>query len=240
MSHIILTGATGTAGSAILSYCLSSPLVNRVSVLSRRPVKLAEGHGKANVIVHEDYDIYPPEVLQQMKGATGCIWAQGISSVGMKESDYTKITYDYPVAAAKAFATLSDHMNFVYISGEGADPTEKSYQMFGRIKGRAEAALLKLPAAHPSLQVYNVRPAFIAPGANYLGDRPRGIVEKMADYLTPVLQKCAPSFVSPTDKLAAVLVDLAAGDGEPVEEGPGVEANGRTLRNVALRRLAGI
>jgi hypothetical protein len=32
-------------------------------------------------------------------------------------SEYVRITVDYPVAAAKAFSTLSDKFKFVYVSG---------------------------------------------------------------------------------------------------------------------------
>lgn len=32
--------------------------------------------------------------------------------------EYVKITVDYPVAAAKAFAGLADYFKFVYVSGE--------------------------------------------------------------------------------------------------------------------------
>ena len=159
MAHIILTGATGSAGSAVLAHALASPSISRVSILSRRPVKLAENQPKASVIIHEDYEKYSQDVLEQLKGATGCIWAQGISSQGMKEADYVKITVDYPVAAAKAFSTLGDKMNFVYMSGEGAQSSEKSSLMFGRIKGRAENTILGLSKEHPSLHVFNGQPA---------------------------------------------------------------------------------
>jgi hypothetical protein len=37
-----------------------------------------------------------------------------------------------------------------------------------------------------------------------------------------------------------VAVDLAAGNGEPFKRDVGVEADGRTLGNVAIRRLAGL
>lgn len=76
MAHIIITGATGQAGSAVLAYALSSPAISRVSVLSRRPVKLAEGNPKATVLIHKDFEQYPAEVLEHLKDARGCIWAQ--------------------------------------------------------------------------------------------------------------------------------------------------------------------
>ena len=240
MAHIIITGATGSAGSAILAYALNSPSVSRVSILSRRPVKLAENQSKAKVIIHEDFSAYPPEILEKLKGATGCVWAQGISSRGMSEKDYTKITLDYPVVAAKAFATLGEKMNFVYMSGEGADMSEKSSMMFGRIKGRAENAMLALPKEWPSLNVYNIRPATINPEGKYLAERKPTMQDRLSTGLGAVFEKVWKSFVIPTDKLAKACITLATGDGQPIPAAEGVEADGRLLRNTALRRLAGI
>ena len=240
MAHIIVTGATGSAGAAILAYALSSPSIARVSVLSRRPVKLAENEPKANVIIHKDFETYPKDVLEQLQGATGCIWAQGISSRGMSETEYMKITVDYPVAAARALSTLGDKMNFVYMSGEGASSEEKSSMMFGRIKGRAENAILALSSDHPSLNVYNIRPATINPQGNYLAERKPSTQDRLCTIVGGVFEKVWKSFVIPTDKLAKACVELAVSDGKPIAAGPGVEKNGRLLRNTALRRLAGM
>lgn len=77
--HLILTGATGLVGSGVLHHMISSPSITTVSVLSRRPVPQAEGHEKVKVIIHKDYNSYPSEVLEQLRGAEGCVWAQGIS-----------------------------------------------------------------------------------------------------------------------------------------------------------------
>ena len=240
MAHIILTGATGSAGAAVLTYVLKSPSIARVSVLSRRPVKLAENESKANVIIHKDFGNYPQDVLDQLKGASGCVWAQGISSRGMSEEDYTKITLDYPVAAAKAFSTLGDRMNFVYMSGEGASSEEKSSMMFGRVKGRAENAILALSKELPSLYVYNIRPATINPQGNYLAERKPTLQDRLSTYLGGIFEVVWKSFVIPTNKLAKVCVDLAVSDGKPIPPGVGVESDGRLLRNTALRRLAGM
>ncbi len=87
MVHLILTGATGLVGSAVLHHMINTPAVTKVSVLSRRPVTQAEGHEKVKVIIHKDYTTYPSEILAQLKDAEGVVWAQGISSTQVnKES----------------------------------------------------------------------------------------------------------------------------------------------------------
>lgn len=77
--HLILTGATGLVGSGVLHYMINAAEVTAVSVLSRRPVPQAEGHEKVKVIIHDDFNSYPTELLEQLRGAEGCVWAQGIS-----------------------------------------------------------------------------------------------------------------------------------------------------------------
>jgi len=244
--HIILTGATGTVGAAVLRHCLASPTITQLSILSRREFALPTDNDldvqKARVIVHTDYATYPDGLLSTaLKDAQGCIWAQGISQTEVAKDEYIRITHDYPLAAAKAFSSLSDtgKFNFVYVSGEGADPTEKTFTLFGKIKGRTEAALLALPStpAYNALRVYNVRPGYVDPPEHH---RPRSASRKAAEFVAgPILRLLLPSQVSPTGVLSKVLVDLATGDGDALqgEKGSGIEAGGRTVRSVAIRRL---
>lgn len=250
MVHIILTGATGLVGSAVLAQLLHSTTIARVSILSRRPIAATEGHKKANVIIQSDYSSYPQSVVDQLQDADGCIWAQGKSSLGMTEKDYTELTYDWPLAAAKAFGGMkqkdssSGHFNFVYVSGEGADQTGKARAMFGRVKGRAEKDLVDLASSADStgLTVYNLRPAGIdgSGSAAKPVDRVVTMPERMAGWLYPAVKLFAPKWHTPVDSLAKVAIDLAVGDGKPLKAEAGVEPDGRTLGNVAIRRLAGL
>ena len=120
--HLILTGATGLAGSAVLAHILSLPAgqVTRLSILSRKPVLMAEAANKPNIkyIHHNDFSSYPPDLLQELKGADGVVWALGISQTEANKEDYIKITKDYTLEAAKAFSGLSDNFKFIYVSGE--------------------------------------------------------------------------------------------------------------------------
>lgn len=78
--HLILTGATGLCGSGVLDAMLKAKEVTKISIISRRPVKMAEDSkdSRINVILHQDFEKYDA-ILSQLQGATGCVWALGIS-----------------------------------------------------------------------------------------------------------------------------------------------------------------
>ncbi|KDQ20965.1 hypothetical protein BOTBODRAFT_81707, partial [Botryobasidium botryosum FD-172 SS1] len=241
--HIILTGATGLIGASVLQRCLSSPNVTQLSILSRRDFALPVGDTldtkKAQIFVHTDYTSYPAELVQKLKGADGCIWAQGVSQNDVSKDEYVRITHDYPLAAAKSFASLPNtgKFNFVYVSGEGADPAEKSFTLFGKVKGRTEKELLGLQSTpeYGTLRIYNVRPGLVDPPEFH---RPRSLMQRVFvdRAVAPALRMLIPSQVSPTGQLSKVLVDLATGDGSPLPDGKGIEAEGRTVRSLAIRR----
>ena len=129
--------------------------------------------------------------------------------------------------------------------GEGATTKPGIFTpMFGKVKGEAEAALLELSKAIPSLRVLSARPAGVDPDLQPeiqpFIPKPQGFVYKViAPALRPVMRKAWTDMVSPTKELGQVLVDLAMGDGNSLE-GKGISGEGRTISNVALRRIAGI
>ncbi|EWC47749.1 hypothetical protein DRE_02949 [Drechslerella stenobrocha 248] len=243
MAHIIITGATGLAGSVILQQALASPSIAKISILSRRPVPRADGHPKANVIIHKDFTSYPPELLSQLSDATACIWAQGISSIGMKEDEYTTITVTYPLAAAKAFTTLpgspNKPFNFVHVSGRGADQEGKSRAMFGRVKGVAEKTLVEIAASRKGrFTAYNLRPGGIDAGKEWLAERKPNWMERSFMAMAPVLRPLGGDWLTPVGQLAQASIKLALGGGGKMT-GEGVHADGYTLETPALRTIAG-
>lgn len=79
--HLILTGATGLVGSAVLDAMIKTKDITKISIISRRPVKMAEDakDPRINVILHKDFETYDRELLEKLKGAQGCVWALGVS-----------------------------------------------------------------------------------------------------------------------------------------------------------------
>ena len=248
--HLILTGATGLVGSSALAHILSLPAgqVTRLSILSRKPVAMAEAANKpyVRVIQHNDFSSYPPETLEELKGADGVVWALGISQSEVDKEEYVKITKDYALEAAKAFSGLSDKFKFVYVSGEGATLSPGIFTpLFGRVKGETEAALLEMGKQIPSLKVLSLRPGGVDPYGHaelqqVSAARRTAMKYKVVDrVLLPAVRAYYVSMVSPTKDLGRVLTDLAMGNGEALE-GKGIEGEGRTITNAGFRRLAGI
>ncbi|KAI9761892.1 MAG: hypothetical protein M1840_001545 [Geoglossum simile] len=219
--------------------------IGRISILTRNPVPMAEGHPHVTVITHSDFGSYPQELLDQLKGAEGCVWAVGTPISMVDRDEYVRITVDYPVAAAKAFSTLSDNFKFVYVSGEGATDKPGPFSPpFAPIKAQAESALLSLPSTHPSLRPFVLRPGFVDASpqptlASFIPARPQPLLKKLIPVLGPVYRTLYPGGTAPTTALGRVLCEVVMGDGGRIE-GDGVEGDGRIVRNWGMRRLAGL
>ena len=154
--HVIITGATGMVGEGVLHTCLEHPQVASVLIINRKSLGLS--HPKLTEVLHADfYDLSAIE--NQLKGYNACFFCLGVSSVGMKEADYFKVTYTLTMHVAEMLARLNPDMVFCYVSGQGTDSTEKGRSMWARVKGKTENDLQKLPFS----RVYAYRPGFIKP-----------------------------------------------------------------------------
>lgn len=154
--RVILTGATGMVGEGVLLECLESPHVQRVLSVSRR--SCGRRHAKLTELLVRDFRELG-SVQTELTGYDACFYCAGVSSLGMKEADYSVVTYDTPLAFASTLVRLNPRMTFVHVSGAHTDGTERGKVMWARVKGRAENALMRLPFK----AVYNFRPALMKP-----------------------------------------------------------------------------
>lgn len=153
---IILTGATGMVGEGVLLECLENPNISKVLSVSRKPS--GKKHAKLKEYLVSDFlniDVND----ENLKGYDACFFCAGISSVGMSEEDYTKITYDTTLHFAKVLLNLNPEMVFNYVSGASTDKTESGKLMWARVKGKTENDLKKLGFK----DAYNFRPGFMKP-----------------------------------------------------------------------------
>ena len=153
---VIITGATGMVGEGVLLHCLESKEVTDVLMVNRRPYDLK--HSKLKELIVKDF-LKLGENEQALKGYDACFFCAGISSVGLKEDEYTKITYDTTLHFANILAKLNTGMVFTFVSGALTDSTEKGSSMWARVKGKTENDLMKLPFK----KEYNFRPGIMKP-----------------------------------------------------------------------------
>jgi uncharacterized protein YbjT (DUF2867 family) len=200
---VILFGATGMVGQGVLRECLLDPGVEHVLTIGRSVT--GQQHAKLSEIEQKDLANLSP-IEGQLSGYDACFFCLGVSSVGMKEEDYRRITYDLTIAVANTLVRLNPAMTFVYVSGTGTDSTEKGRSMWARVKGKTENDLLKLPFK----AAYMFRPGYIQPlhgirtktalyGAFYVVIKP----------FYPVLKLLLPNYVTTTECIGRAMLTVA-------------------------------
>ncbi|MES1172041.1 MAG: NAD(P)H-binding protein [Bacteroidota bacterium] len=205
---VILFGATGMVGQGVLRECLLDPEVGEVLAVGRTPT--GQAHAKLREIVHSDLGQLSP-IEQDLSGYDACFFCLGISSLGMSEDAYHRVTYDLTMAAATALARRDPAMTFIYVSGTGTDSSERGRTMWARVKGKTENALLALPFRAK----YMFRPGFIQP-LHGIKSRTRWVrvLYAIAGGLYPLLRRLFPGTITNTEEIGRAMI-RAARSGAP-------------------------
>jgi uncharacterized protein YbjT (DUF2867 family) len=153
---VVLFGASGMVGQGVLRECLLDPDVQAVLSVGRSAT--GQAHAKLREVAHADFSNFAP-IATDLTGHDACFFCLGVSSAGMKEADYRRVTYDFTLAAAEVLARQNPAMTFIYVSGTGTDSSEQGRTMWARVKGQTENALLRLPFK----AAYMFRPGAIQP-----------------------------------------------------------------------------
>ena len=191
----ILTGATGMIGEGVLHECLQHDNVDEVLVVGRRTYGI--DHPKLKeIIVPDFFDLSAIE--NKLTGYNACFFCLGVSSIGMKEPEYYKLTYELTMNFANTLVSRNPGMVFCYISGKSTN--ENGKMMWARVKGKTESDLVKLNFK----KVYNFRPGAITPTRglkNTLG------FYKYVGWLLPVIKLFAPGSVSSLKELGLAMIN---------------------------------
>lgn len=153
---VVIFGATGMVGQGVLRECLRAADVTQVISVGRTP--LAVQHPKLTSLVQADL-LDLSAIEGQLGGLDACFFCLGVSSLGMQEADYRRLTLDLTLSIANTLARLSPQLSFVYVSGAGTDGSEQGRTMWARVKGRTENELMRLPFRG----AYMFRPGVIQP-----------------------------------------------------------------------------
>lgn len=192
----IITGATGMVGEGVLHECLQDASVEHILVINRKPGGVS--HPKVTEILHQNFfDLSPIE--SQLSGYNACFFCLGVSSVGLKEQEYTRYTHDLTLHVAERLCRLNLDMVFCYVSGQGTDSTEQGRSMWARVKGKTENELLQLPFKN----AYMFRPGYLHPTK---GLRNAHRYYAAISWLYPVLSRLLPSYVISLRELGIAMI----------------------------------
>ena len=214
---VIIFGATGMVGAAALIECLEDPDITKVLTVGRRLT--GREHPKLEEFVHEDFLDFSA-AQERFADYDACLWCLGVSSAGMSEADYRRVTQHFTEAACKAMYAANPQMSVCFVSGSGSDASARG--MWQRVKGDAENAVLGMGFA----RAHAFRPAGILPR--------KGVVSRVPGYrfaydyfgwLFALLRKVAPSMVTDSDQLGRALIRVAKnGHAKPILEGVDINA----------------
>ena len=196
---VIIFGATGMVGSEVVRQAVIKPEITDVIAVVRNPLGIE--NPKIKTIMHTNFLDYK-KLIPVFKEVDACIWCLGISQNQVSKEEYEVITYDYAVAAAKTMLASNPDIKFVFLSGQGADSSQKSRILFARIKGKTENALKGLSFK----KLYIARPGGIIPvhpQANM------SIFKKIEAWLIKISGKLVPSMVITSNQLAQALLYVA-------------------------------
>jgi uncharacterized protein YbjT (DUF2867 family) len=201
--NVLLFGATGMVGQGVLRECLLDADVQMVQTIGRTTTGVQ--NPRLREVARQDLFHYD-DVAASLSGFDACFFCLGVSSSGMKEEDYERLTYGITVAAAEVLSRLNPQMTFIYVSGAGADSSEHGRIMWARIKGKTENALMRMQFT----AAYMFRPGFIEP---LYGARSKTTAYRVFYMLTkpllPLLRLAFPDYVLTTQQIGRAMLTVA-------------------------------
>lgn len=202
-------------GEGVLHESLQHADVEAILVINRKPCGV--NHPKLKEIIHADFfDLSP--IQNELVGYNACFFCLGVSSVGMREAAYSKLTCALTMHVAEILSFQNPGMTFCYVSGAGTDSTEKGRIMWARVKGKTENDLMKLPFK----AVYNFRPAIIKPTKGLQNTLQ---LYKYFGWMMPLVQLIGPNTICSLKEVGIAMINVASnGYQKPILEVKDIKA----------------
>lgn len=190
-------------GQAVLRECVLDTAVEAIVSIVRTPSGRQEP--KLREIVHSNFLEFSP-LENQLAGFDTCFFCLGVTSAGLSEAEYRRVTYDMTIAAAQTLVRLNPEMIFIYISGAGTDSSGSGRAMWARVKGQTENTLLGMSFR----AAYMFRPGLIVP-LHGITSRTRAyrVFYSATGPFLPWLQKRWPKRILTTEQLARAMLKAA-------------------------------
>jgi uncharacterized protein YbjT (DUF2867 family) len=154
MKTVLIFGATGQVGQALLELALQHPEISHVVAPTRRPLP---PHGKLeNPLV--DFEALPEDAAWWKADLTICALGTTLRQTKSKAGFY-RVDHDYVLSTAK-LVRRAGTSTFGFVSSLGADASSRLFYL--KVKGETEKALgtlgfVSLVIARPSLLIGGIR-----------------------------------------------------------------------------------
>ncbi len=204
-------------GSIVLRKCLESPEISQVISLSRRTTGVQ--NEKLTEVLHDDF-LDLSSLSTHFKDIAVAYFCLGVYTGQVPTDLFKTITVDYTKVFADALKAASPNAHFCFLSGEGADPKEKSRVAFARFKGMAENYLIQQDFG--ALHIF--RPGYIYPVEKR--NEPN-LSYRIFRRLYPIMKKLYPAGEITSEQLAQAIFQTGLSKG-PAEV---------ILSNVAIKAL---
>ncbi len=219
---LVIVGATGMIGALVLDYALENAAVGTVTTVGRRPT--GRQHEKLTEIEHHDFLDWEP-LAESLQGIDGVLYCLGAYTGTVDDEQFRKITVDFTLAFGRVFSRINPGASLCFLSGQGADPQEKSRIAFARYKGRAENALIG--TAFGSLHLF--RPGYIYP---VTPRKEPNFSYRLFRWAYPLIRRLYPNVGLSSEDLARVMLRVSL-EGAPGYRSPVLE--NRDIRNLATQ-----
>lgn len=161
LMKILITGATGTIGGAILSQqFLSHPSITSIIALSRRPLKRSSP--KLQTIIVKDLETWDDELLSQIIEADAMVWCVGTNDA---HPDNLRLpqTFQETFLRARTKAGISKRFRYIQTSGALVEPDQSKNLWFmsdaRKFKGIIETKFLDFAEENKAVwQTYIIKP----------------------------------------------------------------------------------
>ncbi|WP_333767049.1 NAD-dependent epimerase/dehydratase family protein [Streptomyces sp. IBSBF 2435] len=198
---VVVFGASGMVGHGVLRACLLDDEVTEVVTVGRGP--LGTAHPKLREVTHADFTDLSA-IAGELAGADACFYCLGVSTAGHSAEVYQRVSYDFPLTAARLLAAGNPELTFTYVSGAGTDSTEQGRVAWARIKGRTENALLAM-----DMRAYMFRPGWIRPMHGAVSrTRTYRTIYALTSWLYPLVHRLAPDQVTTTELLGRSMLGV--------------------------------
>jgi uncharacterized protein YbjT (DUF2867 family) len=222
--RVLIFGATGMVGQGVLLECLVDTRVTKVVAVGR--TVSGKHNSKLSEIVLPDIFAIAG-VTEQLSGFDACFFCLGVSSLGMSEAAYTRITFDLTMMVARELARCNPAMTFIYVTGQGT--RRDSRQMWARVKAHTEDELCTLGFK----AVYSFRPGLIQPLHGVVSKTRwvMGIYAVIRPFAAQMVRRL-PGFTTTTERLGQAMINVAAnGYAMPVLESRDINIAGADVSN---------